>query len=196
MVTADGSVSRWLAQLRAGNHDAAAELWERYFRRLAALARLKLRGAPRRAASEEDVALSAFASFCRGVERGRFPELFDRGSLWRLLVVFTARKAAHQVRDETRLKRGGQTDQAPPPDDVLLEQAVSREPTPELAAQMAEDVHRLLERLGDATLEGIALWKMEGFTNDEIAARLGCAPRTIERKLRLIRRVWEEELAP
>jgi hypothetical protein len=53
------------------------------------------------------VAVSAFDSFCRAAEGGRFPQLSDRNSLWRLLVVLTARKAAHLFHHETRLKRGG-----------------------------------------------------------------------------------------
>src|SRR6476646_2600314 len=57
------------------------------------------RGAARRAADEEDVALSAFDAFCRDAERGRFPGLLDRDSLWHLLVTLTARKAAHRLRD-------------------------------------------------------------------------------------------------
>jgi hypothetical protein len=83
----DGSVTRWFGQLQAGDQAAAQQLWERYFRRLVGLARLKLRDAPCRSADEEDVALSAFDSFCRNAERGRFPQLADRNNLWRLLVV-------------------------------------------------------------------------------------------------------------
>src|SRR5262245_60587 len=101
------SVTQWIDRLKAGDPDAAQKLWERYFRRLVGLARKKLRSAPRRAADEEDVALSAFDSFCRNAEQGRFPQLLDRDSLWRLLVVFTARKSAHLRRDEGRQKRGG-----------------------------------------------------------------------------------------
>jgi hypothetical protein len=43
-----GSVSRWIAQLKAGDHAAAEGLWDRYFRRLVTLARRQLRGRPRR----------------------------------------------------------------------------------------------------------------------------------------------------
>jgi hypothetical protein len=107
----DGSPSRiashWIDRLKAGDSAAAQRLWEGYFQRLVALARGRLQGLPRRAADEEDVALSAFASFCRGVERGRFPQLQDREDLWKLLVVLTARKAAHLHRDERQQKRGG-----------------------------------------------------------------------------------------
>src|SRR3974390_2696829 len=94
------SVTHWIEQLRAGAPIAAHPLWEGYFQRLIELARAKLQGLPRRAADEEDVALSAFASFCRGVECGRFPQLTDRDDLWRLLVTITARKALHLARDE------------------------------------------------------------------------------------------------
>ncbi|MBI1915085.1 MAG: hypothetical protein HYS12_10160 [Planctomycetes bacterium] len=76
-----GDVTRWLQQLKAGDHDAVQPLWERYFRRLVGLARDRLRKLPRRTADEEDVALSAFDSFCRRAEEGRFPRLDDRDGL-------------------------------------------------------------------------------------------------------------------
>jgi DNA-directed RNA polymerase specialized sigma24 family protein len=185
----EGNVSQWLDQLRDGDPEAAERLWEAYFPRLAGLARLKLRGTSTAAADAEDVALSAFASFFRGVERGRFPRLNDRDNLWRLLVVLTVRKAAHQVRDAGRVKRGG----AAVVGNEALDQVVGPEPSPAFAAEVAEECRRLLTALADPDLETIALWKMEGYTNDEIAARLGCAVRTAERKLRLIRAVWEKE---
>ena len=92
------SVTQWIDQLKAGERDAVQKLWEAYFERLVALARQKLRGAPRWAADKEDVALSAFDSFCRAAERGRFPQLSDRDDLWHLLVVLTARKACDLLR--------------------------------------------------------------------------------------------------
>ncbi len=106
MSPSEGSVSHWLGPLQEGDPDAVQRLWERYFQQLIELARKKLRALPHREAAE-DVALSAFDSFCRGAGRGRFPQLADRESLWRLLVVITARKAAHYKRDATRQKRGG-----------------------------------------------------------------------------------------
>jgi DNA-directed RNA polymerase specialized sigma24 family protein len=190
----EGSVTRWLGQLKAGDAAAAQPLWERYVRRLAGLARQKLRGRPGRAADEEDVALSAFDSFCRNAEQGRFPELADRDGLWRLLVVITARKAAHLRRDEGRAKRGGAA--AAESEDVSLDRIISREPTPEFAAQAAEEYERLLGLLGDPELASVAVWRMEGYSVDDIAARLGYAPRSVKRKLALIRGLWEKEVGP
>src|SRR5947209_3964759 len=106
-MASDGSVTRWLKQLQVGDPAAVQQLWERYFPRLVGLARKKLQDAPQRLADEEDVALSAFHSFCRNAEQERFPHLLDRDGLWRLLVVITARKAAHLLRAEGRQKRGG-----------------------------------------------------------------------------------------
>src|SRR5271166_2466864 len=191
-------VTHWIGQLRAGDPVAAQQLWEGYFRRLVGLARGKLQGLSRRAADEEDVALSAFASFCRGVEGGRFPQLADRDDLWRLLVTITARKALHLARDERSQKRGGAVrDEAALGDrngsgveNAALDEFMGREPTPAFAAQVAEEFQRLLDSLGDADLRTIALWKMEGYTTEEIAAKLRRAPRTVERKLDLIRRRW------
>lgn len=195
---AQGSVTRWIEQLRAGDKAAADPLWQRYFERLVALARARLLRSPRRAADEEDVALSAFHSFCRAAERGRFPKLEDREDLWRLLATFTRRKAAHLLRDGARLKRGGgegcTCSDATPDEAIDLELIAGEEPGPALLAEMAEECRRLLGRLGDETLRAVAVWKMEGYTNEEIAGKLACVPRTIERKLRLIRAIWESEL--
>ena len=181
-----GSVTHWIRELRAGDPAAAQKLWERYFGRLVGLARQKLRTLPRRAADEEDVALSAFDSFCRGAARGCYPNLTDRDNLWHLLVTITARKALQLRRLERRQKRGGGNVRGDSAfhlgtDDVAgegdVEQAIGTTPTPEFAAQTVEEYQRLLARLTDPSLRSVAVWKMEGYTNEEIAARLNCVPR-------------------
>ena len=66
-------------------------------------------------------------------------------------------------------------------------------PTPELAAQMTEECRRLLDGLGEDTLRSVALWKMEGYSNEEIAQRLDCGLRSVSRKLLVIRAIWAQE---
>jgi RNA polymerase sigma factor (sigma-70 family) len=194
-----GSVTTWLDRLRAGDQAAAEQLWSRYYPRLVGLARKKLQGVPRRVADEEDVALSAFNSFFRGLAAGRFPRLDDRDNLWALLVVITAAKAADLRQYLRRQKRGGgKVAGASVLDDLLgdaegaagINQVVGNEPTPVLAAQLAEEFQLLLAALPYDEVRNVAVWKMEGCTNDEIAAMLGCADKTVERRLRLIRAVW------
>ena len=182
-----GSVSCWLGQLKGGDSIAAQQLWDRYFRRLLGLARVRLQGVPKRVADEEDVAACAFASFFRGVEAGRFPRLDDRDDLWRLLVTLTARKANRLRRHEGQQKRTGAVEAS----DEDLDAIIGPEPTPAFAAEVADTCQFLLERLTGESLPAVARLKMEGWTNDEIAAQRGCSPRTVERKLELIRAKWE-----
>ena len=106
-MSSTGSVSRWLEPLQQGDEAAVERLWERYFVTLVKLARGLLGHKAARAVDGEDVALSAFDSFCRHAAQGHFPRLADRDDLWRLLAVITVRKALRTRRDEGRLKRGG-----------------------------------------------------------------------------------------
>jgi DNA-directed RNA polymerase specialized sigma24 family protein len=202
-VSDPGSVTDWLGRLADGDPAAAQPLWERYFQRLVARARHKLAGTPRAAADEEDVALSAFDSFCRAAAQRRFPRLDDRDDLWRVLLVLTDRKASNQRKHATRKRRGGGQvvdEGALGPADSAggspLARQASPEPTPEFAAAAAETWRRLFGLLRDPELETVALMKMEGYSLEEIAARLGCVARTVQRQLRLIRHIWEREGPP
>jgi RNA polymerase sigma factor (sigma-70 family) len=195
------SVSQWILGAKEGQSEAIHALWGRYFEQLVRLARQRLAAVPRRAADEEDVALSAFASFCRAAEEGRFPDLADRHDLWRLLITITAQKAIDQARHDGRAKRGagrvrGESALAfGTPGDTThgLAAIVGDSPTPEFAAIMAEEYSRLVDSL-EEDLRQVALAKMEDYTNQEIAEKLDCSLSTVERSLRLIRKIWRQEL--
>jgi DNA-directed RNA polymerase specialized sigma24 family protein len=201
-MSSPGSVTHWIGELKAGGRAAAQPLWEAYFQRLVAHARRQLAGVPRRAADEEDVALSAFDSLCRAAEQDRFSQLHDRHDLWQLLVVLTDRKASNLAKAERCRKRGqgkvldeGAAAGSPGgAGDSPLAAIPSQEPSPEFAVQVAEECQRLLGLLEDAELQRVAVAKMEGYTVSEIAEQRGVASRTVKRWLRLIRRTWEQEL--
>jgi DNA-directed RNA polymerase specialized sigma24 family protein len=197
-----GSVTRWIGDLKAGDRQAVQPLWERYYARLVGLARARLRTNRRGAVEdEEDAALSAFNSFCAAAARGRYPQLADRDDLWRLLVVITARKAGAQIARQGRQKRGGgrvlkaadACTTGHSEGDEFLERIIGAEPSPEFALLAAEECRRLLELLPGDELRKVAVDRMEGYTNDEISERLGCARRTVARRLELIRKTWEAE---
>jgi len=147
-------------------------------------------------ADEEDVALSALDGFCRAARDGRFPDLADRDGLWRLLLQMTIHKAMSLARHEKRRRRGGGQVRSFDGDDLLWDEVevarvVGREPTPEFAAMMADECRNLLQKLDDPRLRDLALAKMEGYSNQEIADRMDCSLRTVERRLRLIRKEWQ-----
>jgi DNA-directed RNA polymerase specialized sigma24 family protein len=196
-----GSVTAWIEQLKAGDAAAAAPLWQAYFRRLVGLARKRLGAAPRGVADEEDVALSAFASFCRAATQGRFPRLDDRDDLWQVLMMLTARKAINLIERECSQKRGGgqqapavaRGDTAGGSQADALAAVAAPGPTPDFAAEVAEECRRRLEALGNDELRDVVVDKMEGYTNEEIATRRDWSLGKVERKLRLIRKTWERE---
>lgn len=178
----DDEVSLWLGELKSGERDRVSQLFDLYFRRLVGLAAARLRNRPELAGYEEDVALSAFKSLCLGVERGRFPDLSNRDELWRLMAVITVRKALNIQRRKRLAEQGS--------DDII--HLLSREPSPEEVAEMSDQVEQLLNLLDDEQLRSIALMKVEGRTNEDIAGQLGCVVRTVERKLQQIRMTWKE----
>ncbi len=194
------SVSVWIAELKSGNDEAAQRLWERYCVRLGEQANRYLRGLPRRMVDESDVRLAAFNSLCTGARDGRFPKLNDRHDLWQVLMMITERKAIDAIRREHRQKRGGgqvRGESVFVTNDGLsgssapgIEQIIGGEATPEFAALAAEECRQRLEQLDDAKLRQVALWKLEGYSNQDIAERLGCVVRSVERKLNGIRDVW------
>jgi RNA polymerase sigma factor (sigma-70 family) len=201
-----GSITRWLEGLKAGQPEAADAIWRRYSERVLTVARRLLRSAPHRSVEDgEDVALSAFHGLCTGAAQGRFHDLSDRADLWRLLTAITVKTALSRRRWHGRQKRGGpghpvqrihtssedagKTDGNGADD---LDEAVSPEPTPEASAILQEQFEKLVGALPDATLRQIAVWRMDGLSNQEIARNLGCVVRTVERKLERIRIIWEE----
>jgi RNA polymerase sigma factor (sigma-70 family) len=199
-VSHENSVTIWIDGVKAGDGADISRLWDRYFERLVRLAGARLPAHCRRSFDEEDVALSAFQSFCERAGRGQFARLNDRDDLWRLLATITVRKALDTMRRQTRQKRGG--------GQVLGESALlggggddgegvaailGREPTPEEVARFADDYARFLDRLTDPTLRAVALRRLEGQSTQEIARAMDVSTKTVDRKLQLIRAIWSQD---
>ncbi len=186
----DGSVTSWYSLLQAGEDQAAQELWNRYFPQLLAAARKRMQGVSTRIADEEDIALSAFHTFCNAARLARIPTVVNRDELWRTLMLITAGKVIDQRRylgSKKRSQPGGPV--AGPT--TQLNDVLGDEPDPALAAQLVEEFDVLLDTLDDPDLRDTAVAKLEGYTTEEIGQRLECSARTIRRRLTLIRRLWE-----
>ncbi len=195
----ESSLTDWYEGLRSGRSQATEKLWRLYFERMVRLARCKLAGTNRAMHDEEDVALSAFKSFCLGFQHGKFHAHGEQVNLWPLLVTLTINKSIDHLRSQNRVKRGGSGQEGVPSRQLnsehVLELVISAEPSPESQVAVEESFEQLLASLdltGDASLREIALNSIEGMGASEIAEKLGdCSVRTVQRKLKTIRAIWE-----
>jgi RNA polymerase sigma factor (sigma-70 family) len=185
-----GSVTRAITKLKAGEDKGSAlrTLWDHTMSKLLRQARSRLPDHERRAADEEDIALSAFQSFYEGAIAGRFPELKNRDSLLRLLFTITRRKINAQRNHEHARKRDvGSLAHAE------IEAVANPGPSHEFALEIRDELRFALEILPDDDLRQIALLLLQGLDQTEIATQLGCSVRSIQRKQKLIREAWERE---
>jgi len=196
------NVSHWIELVKAGDSSAANRIWQHYFDRLVRSVRGRLQGQNRATSDEEDIALSVFDSFYNAAENGRFPDLSDRDDLWRLLLRMAARKVVDKRRHDFRQRRGGDVKlhslghagNGNAPDAGSVIEAIGDEPSPEMVLMMQESVEQLFSHLGVGKLRDLAVAKLEGYTNAELARRFSCSERTIERRLHLIREKCQQEL--
>lgn len=197
-------VTLWLTQLRDDDEAAATNLWNHFVDRIRGVARKKLNYESCRVYDDEDVAQSAFYSICAGVSSGRFPDLNDRNGLWQLIMVVTSRKVWFRHRYDRRdcrdIHRNSSdcflTDSNSIAILPISGQALSREPTAEFTAEFLETYQNLIENLNDPALEQVVALRIEGYTDKEIASRIQCSRRTVQRRLEIIRRHLERMELP
>lgn len=198
MCSAEKSVTIFIQQLQAGERSATEGLWEHFYSRLVSLARARLSAKTQRVVDGEDVALDALNTCFRRLEEGLFPSIQDRDNLWALLATITERKASNANRDLNALKRGRGQIRG---ESVFLiresEQAsgisgvVGSEPTADMIALFAEEFDGRLRQLNESE-KSVAIRKLEGLTNQEIAESENMSLSSVERKLQNIRRKWSD----
>jgi DNA-directed RNA polymerase specialized sigma24 family protein len=192
----DQSITELLPALMDGESMAVQVVWDRFFANLCRVAHKRLASGRVGGGDEEDAAAIAFASVCRRLKQGDFPDVSNRDELWRLLVTVVERKACTMLRAEARQKRGGGKvlgesvfrglDPSKP---MGIQTVAGAEPSPDFVVEMADTMNQLFEPLDEQSRQ-IAVLKLEGYRNDEIARKLGRSLATIERKLKLIRATW------
>lgn len=189
------SVTDWLRAMEGGNDDAARQLWERYSGQMHDVARRRMRRLKRSdIVDEEDIVVSAFASLCLAARRGQLAGVKDRNELWALMVVATLRKVGQRKEYTQAAKRDPELvlDQIERRDELGsgMQRLACDAPSPSSVVIRAERVEELLSKLNDPDLRAVALLRLAGHTNDQIAAEMGYTRRSIQRMLALIRRSW------
>jgi DNA-directed RNA polymerase specialized sigma24 family protein len=187
----DASMTEWIVRLKGGDEDAARIVWDNFFQRVRQLAEKKLGDARRRHQDDEDVALSAIHALCDGAKKGRFRQLDCREDLWQLLAMITSRKVANVWRKQGRTKEVGESAlhagrNGP---DAAQWHVLDHEPEAVFVDQLSLTCDDLIMML-EPKLQRVAILKLEGHKNSEIAEVCNRSVKSIERYLQLIRHHW------
>jgi RNA polymerase sigma factor (sigma-70 family) len=178
-------------RFRAGDPQAAAELFARYAQRLARLAEQHLSRPVARREGPEDVVQSVFRTFYRRAAAGEF-RIDGSEELWRLLATLTLRKARAKARRHTAGPRDVRAEAA---GDAWLSDALAREPGPDEAAALVDQIDHLLRGLPELHAHVLDL-RLQGHGVSEIADSLGFSRRTVQRALGLLRQRLDAGAAP
>lgn len=188
----DTCVTGWVTQLRLGDEVAATRLWEYVHPRLVEFGRRRIQTPDSARYDEDDVAQSAFHALCSAIQAGKYEDVADRGELWQLLATIALNKVRKRIVYASAQRRGGgATSLGTGP----LEGIESHDWSAEEQAIMREECERLLSVLQRDEVKQVALLRIEGYTNEEIAGMLGCTRRSVQRRLEFIRSVWSQDLA-
>jgi RNA polymerase sigma-70 factor (ECF subfamily) len=115
--------------------------------------------------------------------------------LWGLLTVITLRKCLDRVAYHRAQSRDVQREPAAQPGAAGAEpwwEAVAREPTPEEAAILTETVEQLLRGL-EADERPVVEMSLQGYSTQEISARLGRPERSVRRLRERVKKVLERQ---
>jgi RNA polymerase sigma-70 factor (ECF subfamily) len=187
-MSSQDSFDSLMGRLRAGEEEAAAQLFRRYSRRLIGLANSRLDRLVRQKLDPEDVMQSVFNSFfCR--HRDGDWDLANWNGLWSLLAQITIRKCGRRVvhyrgeRRDVRREARARQDQD---ESAFFHEAINREPTPDEAAMLAETIELLLGEV-EGYHRDIVQMSLQGATCAEIAIQTGVTERSVQRVLKRIR---------
>ena len=186
----DDTVSDWIANLKSGDDDAMSPIWNRYFERLCEYAGKKLGNARTTVVDRNDLAASSLNALWMGAKHGRFKKLESRQDLWQLLVVIASRKAANVHRKERiRGERGESVLGKDQSSAVLLADILKAPHSETILDQIPLSCEELLDLLDEKHRE-VALMRLAGHSNQEIADHRDCSVKSVERYMKLIRSIW------
>ena len=194
-----GSVTGWIEQLKSSDPEAQRQIWERFVSRLVHFTNGQMRNASFRVADADDITNMAFYNFFEK-SPDQFEQLVDRNDLWQILTMLAERRAIDQQRKWFNQKNGGNR--------ILNEPSLVDNDgnakgmdvfegncrPPDIEFMLAEETELLLSSLDDELLRQIAIAKLQGFDNREIAKTFAVSVRTIERKLNIIREIFSSAL--
>jgi RNA polymerase sigma factor (sigma-70 family) len=184
--------SNLVAQWRAGDQQAAAALYQRYAGQLVAMVRRRLSASLARRIDPEDVIQSVYWCFFAHSREGQY-DVRRGGDLWHLLVTMALHKLNDKVKWHTSAKRAMAREQPFQSEDSLaglFQPACEREPSPEEAASLNDELESVMRGLEPMSRRILQL-RLQGYNLEEIATDRNCSQRTVIRILERIKKKLE-----
>ena len=193
-----GDFSYPISAILRGDSTVTTQFVDEYFPVLIQIAKKSLFGIDLRVVNEEDIVQSAFRRFFNRAQDNQFTEIKTNGELVALLKKITRDRAIDLIRHQRTLKNGRGKVKGESGLIARFGEKGSGEVEDTRGAMALEEAlnlefESLLNQLEDSELQRIALLRFEGYGNKEIADELDCSLRSVERRLQLIRRIWEEQ---
>lgn len=195
----EGSITLVISEMKQGEMSNADLLVKRFTDRLERFVRERMNRRVRTLGNSDDVVVNTLNDLFQGLWQGRYSELSNRESFWRLLVVVACRNVCDEVNHEKRQKRGGgkvvhassleQEDST-----SLFERVAADSKSPYRNAMIREECESLLKGLENEELQVIVLMKMAKYTNEQISRTLDIKLRSVERSLAKIRQLWSAKI--
>jgi RNA polymerase sigma-70 factor, ECF subfamily len=181
-------VDRW----RAGDEQAALELYERFCVSLVKTAGRMLPGWLQQRLGPEDVVQSVFRSFFDGLRQGEL-HIQRSGDLWVLLMAMTRKKLQKRVEFHLAGKRSPRSE-VHLPEEAVASHAVGShdEDAMELIA-MRDELGFILDSL-DSRGRRVLELRLQDFDHERIACEVGTSSRTVRRELDRIYHVLTDRL--
>ncbi len=187
----------WVRQLADGDEQVTTEFWNLFGARIRALADNNLTGNLHRRVEPDEIANSACRTFLRRAKSGQF-ELPDSESLWRLMCTITLAKTSAYARYHLAQKRGVQRESSSQAGSSALarpvvESLASKNPSQEEIVDFQDQFLYLMDSF-DSESQQIVQLKLEQHTNAHIAEQMGCAERTVRRKIKQVQATLEDSV--
>lgn len=197
-MSSPGSITVLLNKLRSDDESAVEQIFTRFFEQLKSVARRRLSVRDRKVVDDEDLALWAINTFQRCVRDGMYPKMRNRDDVWKFLVSILERKTVDHIRTQHAEKRGGGQirgesffeDQDHP---RMMESLCSDRFDFEVMVDFLDVIESLIIRLKDPELGEILTARFAGHTIKEIADRMDRSVSSVDRKLRLVRKIIAED---
>jgi RNA polymerase sigma-70 factor (ECF subfamily) len=181
-----------LELLRAGNQDAAQQVFDQYAASLLRLARWRMSTRLARRIDPEDIVQSAFRVFFSDIKAGKFT-VAERHDLGKILVKITLHKVLRQVALHTAAKRDcAMETEAGTGSTSGLSQVQDLNPSPEAGAAFLDQLEHFLSRLSPQESRVLEM-RLQDYGTLEIARALDMSDRQVRRILEHIRAVADQE---